>query len=489
MSRYLAFDLGAESGRATIGSLSDGRMTLEVIHRFPNGPVQLGETLYWDEPGLFREIKAGLAACGGEVDSIGIDSWGVDYGLLDRNGELLGNPVHYRDSRTTGMMARVFSRLAREEIYRCTGIQFMQLNTLYQLFSAVERNRPLVEQAACMLCMADLQNYFLCGEKAQEYTLATTTQMYDANRGAWAFEMLQRLGIPTHFLPRIVQPGTVVGRLRENLARESGLKSAAVIAPAAHDTAAAVAAVPAVGDDWLYLSSGTWSLLGVELPKPLITPESCEMNFTNEGGVNGSIRFLRNIMGLWLVQECRRTWEREGNRHDYAELTRLAEQARPFAAVVDPAHGDFLQPGDMPARIADFCRRTGQTPPASKGEIVRIALEGLALAYRQTVEAIAKLTRRTYRVLHIVGGGTQNRLLNRLAADATGLLVKTGPVEATALGNCLVQAMALGHIRNLAEVREVVRRSVDIETYEPCKERGVWEEAYDKFKRICAAGS
>lgn len=486
--RYLAFDLGAESGRAIAGSMVGKKMELDILHRFPNGPVRLGDTLYWDVVGIHRELKVGLSAYaakyGKELASIGSDSWGVDFGLLDRDGALLGNPVHYRDSRTEGMPEAVFKIIPRKEICARTGIQVMQLNTLYQLFSMRKKGSPILDLAETMLCMADLQNYFFSGEKAQEFTLATTTQMYDPQKSDWAVDLLERLGIPTKMLPEIVAPGSVVGTLREYIASECGVSQVPVIAPACHDTAAAVAAVPAEGDDWLYLSSGTWSLLGVELPSPLINDRSIQLNFTNEGGVDGTFRFLKNIMGLWLVQECRRQWEREGTSLDYATLTQMASQAKPFLALIDPNDNSFLAPGDMPTRIAAFCRRTGQTVPSDRGSFVRCALESLALEYRKNIELIQELTGKTFRVLHIVGGGSQNKLLNQFAADATGLLVKTGPIEATAFGNCLMQAIALGDIGSLADAREIVRASIEVETYTPSRDRSAWDEAYHRFQKL-----
>lgn len=486
--RYLAFDLGAESGRAIAGTYADGKMSLDVLHRFPNGPVQVADTIFWDVLGIFRELQAGLSAYGAKygknLDGIGTDSWGVDFGLLGRDGQLLSNPVHYRDARTDGMPEALFKSVPRKTVYGRTGIQVMQINTLYQLYSMVKNGSPLLDLAESMLCMADLQNYFFTGEKAQEFTLATTTQMYDPNASDWATDMLQTLGLPTGILPDVVAPGSMVGNLRVPVAQACGVTSCPVIAPACHDTAAAVAAVPASGDDWLYLSSGTWSLLGAELSDPLINDSTEKANFTNEGGVDGTFRFLKNITGLWIVQECRRQWERAGQSHGYAELTQMAADAPAFKAVIDPADESFLSPGDMPSRITEFCKRTGQAAPESKGEFVRIALESLALVYRRTAATIEKLTGKSFNTLHIVGGGTQNKLLNQFAADATGLVVKTGPVEATAFGNCLMQAIAIGDIGSLAEAREVVQNSVEVDVYEPASDRGKWDDAYAKLVEL-----
>ncbi len=483
---YLAFDLGAESGRAIAGTFEEGRMKLDVLHRFPNGPVQVGETLHWDVLNLHAQIKNGLAACvakyGKDIASMGTDSWGVDFGLLDRDARLIGNPVHYRDSRTDGMPEALFKIVPRKTVFQRTGIQIMQINTLYQLFSMVRANSPLLEIAETFLPMADLQNFFLTGEKVAEFTLATTSQMYDPNLSDWSHETLEAVGIPARLCPDVVAPGSIVGELRDRIAEENGLRSVPVIAPASHDTAAAVAAVPASGDDWLFCSSGTWSLLGAELNEPMIDERTAQLNFTNEGGVDGTYRFLKNLAGLWIVQECKRHWEREGACHDYAELTRLAEDAAPFKAMINPGAEEFLAPGGMPARVVEACTRGGFPAPQTKGEIVRTALESLALIYRETIESVEEVTGKRFGVLHIVGGGTQNTLLNQFVANATGRVVKTGPVEATAFGNCLMQAIALGDIGSLVEAREIVRNSVEVTTHEPGGDRARWEDAYARFQ-------
>lgn len=486
MNRYVAFDLGAESGRVIVGTLQDGRMNLEVLHRFPNGPVQIGETLHWDVLGIHRELKTGLQAYGAkhgrELRSIGCDSWGVDFGLLDRNGALLGNPVHYRDARTDGIPERLFRNVPKKDVFRHTGIQIMQINTLYQLYSMQCSDSPLLPLAETLLPIADLQHYFFTGEKAAEFSLATTTQMYDPTRKEWATDMLQTLGLPVHILPDVIAPGTVLGTLRERIAQECGVRQAGVVAPACHDTASAVAAVPAVGEDWMYLSSGTWSLLGVEVAEPIIEDRSYQLNFTNEGGVDGTYRFLKNIMGLWGVQECKRQWEREGEAMDYNEIVAMAAAADPFHTRIDPGDESFLAPGGMPARIEAYCRERNRPVPPSKGSMIRSLFEGLAMVYRETIEQIESLTGRTYKTLHIVGGGSQNRLLNQFVADCTGKVVQAGPVEATAYGNCLMQAIALGDIGSLAEARAIVRASVACETFEPSADRAVWEERYAGFR-------
>jgi rhamnulokinase len=488
--RYLAFDLGAESGRAIAGTLEDDRMTLDVLHRFPNGPVRLGDTIYWDVLGIHRELKTGLAAYaakyGKEVAGVATDSWGVDFALLDAAGAMLSNPVHYRDARNDGMPEALGALIPIPEVYHRTGIQIMQINTIFQLFSMVKAKSPLLGLADTMLCMADLQNYFLSGARVQEYSLASTTQMLDPHKRRWAKDLLKEAGIPTAMLPDIVEPGTHIGDLLAPIAEECGVAPCPVIASACHDTAAAVAAVPATGDKWLYLSSGTWSLLGAELPEPLVNERTAELNFTNEGGVCNTIRFLKNISGLWLVQQSRATFERQGRVYDYAELTKLAGEAAPLRTLLDPDDPAFGSPGDMPARMAEQCGRTGEPAPDTHGAVIRAALESLALRYRMTIEAIEEVTGRTYDILHIVGGGTQNKLLNQFAADATGKLVEAGPVEATAFGNCLMQAIALGDIVSLADARAIVRNSTEVETYEPSPDRSAWQDAYGRFKETCA---
>lgn len=484
LERFLAFDLGASSGRAVLGTLDSGRLTLDEIHRFPNRPVSVLGTLYWDVLRLFDEMQQALSMYahryGSELGGIGVDTWGVDFGLLDRDGALVGNPVHYRDKRTDGMMEEVFARVPREEVYNHTGIQFMQLNTLYQLFSMVLNKSPLLDVADVLLMMPDLFNYFLTGVKVAEFTEATTTQFYDPRANDWAKSLLEKLNIPTAILPKIVSSGTILGDLSPLVADEAGLTSVPVVAPACHDTGSAVAAVPAKGDDWAYISSGTWSLVGIETPEPIINEQSFQLNFTNEGGIGGTYRFLRNVAGLWLVQECKRIWERDGQSLTYGELTHLAEEARPFVAFIDLDHTSFLNPPDMPAEIVAFCERTGQPKPATQGEIIRCALESLALKYRSVLEMIAQM-RGQIKSIHIVGGGTQNKLLCQFTANATGLPVIAGPVEATAIGNIMVQAIALGHLSSLPEARQLIRKSFDLVEYEP-QEMDAWEEVYLKRK-------
>ena len=482
--KFLTFDLGAESGRAVVGHLDGDRLRLEEIHRFPNGPVQVLDSLHWDVLGLWSDIKHGLGlaakAYGDDLGSIGLDTWGVDFALLAADDTLLGNPYHYRDSRTDGMLEAAFEIMPRAEIYEQTGIQFMQLNSLYQLLAMAKAGAPALATARTLLLMPDLFNFWLCGKKASEFTIVTTSQCYDPRSGNWAWGLLDKLGIPGHIFGEIVPPGTVLAPLRDSVAEETDSGPVPVVASAAHDTASAVAAVPATGGDYIYLSSGTWSLMGVEATEPIINQQSLAYDFTNEGGVNGTFRFLKNIMGLWLVQECRRDWERAGQAYSYDDLTRMAAGAPAFGPLVSLSDSRFLPPGDMPTRIQAFCRDTGQAVPQTKGQIIRCALESLALEYRWVAERLDEIVGRRLPAIHIFGGGSQNRLLNQFAADATDRTVVSGPVEATAIGNILVQALALGHVSSLAEGRALVRQSFKVETYEPANP-APWDEVYQRY--------
>lgn len=488
--RYLAIDLGAESGRVMLGSLEGGNVELEEIHRFRNDPVQMLDTLYWDFPRLWFEIRRGLSMAaertGGEIDAVAVDSWGVDYGLLDSDGRLVGLPVHYRDSRTEGVMEEVFERHSREELFRETGLQFLSLNTLFQLVAHRRRSPRSLDAADRLLLIADLVSYMLTGRAIAERTLASTTQLLSVRTGAWSGEMLRVAGVPERLFPEIVDAGTPIAPVRADIAREAGFRDRPlVIACGAHDTASAVAAVPAAGErDWAFLSSGTWSLMGVELEKPAITPEVLAHNFTNEAGVGRRVRFLRNINGLWMVQECRRAWSRSGEPGpSYDLLTSEAEIAGDAEAFVDPEDPAFFAPDDMPAAIQAYCRRTGQTVPASRGGIVRAVLESLALVYRRTAEEAARLGGRGIGRLHIVGGGSRNALLNQLTANALQAPVLAGPVEATATGNVLVQAIATGAIASLDELRETVRASCEVREYLP-RSAPLWEEKSERFREL-----
>lgn len=479
----LAFDLGAESGRGLVGSFDGDKLQLDVIHRFPNGPVRTLDTLHWDVLRLHGEMLQGMrkaAVESGPIASVGIDTWGVDFGLLGRGGTLLGNPRHYRDPHTEAIMEEAFGRVSRAEIYRQTGIQFMRFNTLFQLLALQRDRSPLLDAAETMLLIPDLFHYWLTGVKANEFTDASTSQMIEPHGRGWARELMRSFGLPGRILGTIIQPGTVLGPLRSAVATAAGMAPIPVIAPATHDTASAVAAVPARGDAWAYISSGTWSLMGAELPSPLVSDKTLQFNFTNEGGVNGTTRLLKNVMGLWLVQECRRAWERDGRSYSYEELMKLAETAPPFAGLVDPDDGSFILPANMPAALADFCRRTGQAAPQEPGPVVRCALESLALRYRWVLDRLEELIGKRLEVIHIVGGGSQNSLLNQLTADACDRPVVAGPVEATAIGNVLLQAIGLGLLKSLDEGREVVRRSFEVRTFTP-QHPARWQEAHERF--------
>ncbi len=483
--RLVAIDLGAESGRAVVGTFDGGHLALEVVHRFANVPVALAGTLHWDFLRLFGDVTAGLrrAASGGPVASIGVDTWGVDFGLLDDRGRLLGNPVHYRDGRTAGMLDEAIATVPRAEIYRATGIQFMPINTLFQLLSMTRAGDPQLRGADRLLMMGDLFAHFLSGSSVAEYTNATTSQCMDPFARDWARPLLERLGIPTGFLPEIVQPGTVLGPLRPDVAADTGLAGARVVAPGSHDTASAVVGAPLADHTTAFLSSGTWSLIGLEVAAPVVSDVTLAANLTNEGGVAGTIRLLRNVMGLWLVQESRRALWPAGDPPSYEELAALAEAAPAFTAFINPDDERFLRPGDVPARVRAFCAETGQPVPRDHGTLIRVILESLALRYAIAVDELARASGHPVRAIHVVGGGSNHRLLCRLTADATGLPVRAGPVEATAIGNLAVQAIAAGALGSVAEARELVARSFPITSYDP---GGDWAEARARFASLIA---
>lgn len=487
MKRFLAIDLGAESGRAILGSLDRGRLELEELHRFLNEPVRLPDGLYWDTFRLFHNICEGLRVAGRErrlkLDGIGVDTWGVDYGLIDAQGELVVNPRHYRDPRNSGMMERTFETVSRETIFEHTGLQFMNLNSLFQLHAVKLAGSPGLGIAARLLFMPDLLSFWLSGVQRNELTIASTSQFYNPAKKRWATELFDLLGIPTRLLGEIVEPGAMLGTLLEPLRDASGLNGVPIYATAAHDTAAAVAAVPATGErPWCYISSGTWSLMGLELDAPVINSRVLDLNFTNEVGVAGKIRFLKNIAGLWIVQECRRAWALEGNQYDYAQLAQLAAQAEPLQAVINP--DEFLDPGHMPERIVAYCQRTGQKAPEAPGQFIRIVLESLALRYRQVLESLESVAGHRIEVIHIVGGGSKNTLLNRFVAEATGRTVVAGPSEATAAGNVLVQAMGAGELSGLAQLRAVIRDSFELQTTPGAGISSGWQDAYDRYRRL-----
>ena len=481
--KILAFDLGAESGRGLIGAFDGERLGLEVVHRFPNGPVETLDSLHWDVLRLYGEMVIGMRkaeAEHGTVASVGVDTWGVDFALLGRGGVLLGNPRHYRDPYTENIMEQAFARVPRTDIFRQTGIQFMRFNSLFQLLAMERERSPLLELAETLLFIPDLFHYWMTGIKVNEYTNASTSQLIHAGTRSWARELIARIGLPDRILGTLVKPGTVLGPLRGGTGSRTGLTGVPVIAPATHDTAAAVAAVPAQGASWAYISSGTWSLMGLEIAQPLTHDQAHAVNFTNEGGVGGTIRLLKNIMGLWLVQECRRAWERGGQEYGYDTLMRLAEEAPPFVSLVNPDDDAFILPANMPLALGDYCRRTRQPVPDDPGPMVRCALESLALKYRWVLERLEELAGRRLDTIHIVGGGCQNSLLCQLTADACQRPVLAGPVEATAIGNVLTQLLGLGLIKTLEEGRAIVRRSFAVTTYEPGRPEP-WEEPYRRF--------
>lgn len=483
-ANYIAVDLGAESGRVMLGRVADGKLSLEQMHRFANGPIQEQDSLRWDFDRLMTEIKTGIGLAARKADSpvkgIGVDTWGVDFGLLGADGRLLEKPYHYRDSRTNGMMDKAFAKMPKREVYENTGIQFMQLNSLYQLLAMRLTNPDTLAKADKLLFMADLFSYFLCGRPFGEYTLASTSQMMDMKTGRWSKAIFKELSLPLEIMPHVTRPGTVVGELTPEVAKEIGCGRIPLIAIGSHDTASAVLGVPGQGDRWAYLSSGTWSLMGVEIPQAIINDKTFAYEFTNEGGVENTIRLLKNIMGLWLVQECKRQWQREGQDLSYGELTKMASRAQPFFGYVDCDNSDFLAPGDMPARINKCLSDTGQKPTQDKGQMVRLVLESLALKYRTVLSAIEDVTGISIETLHIVGGGIQNELLCQFTADATGRKVVAGPVEATASGNILMQAKAAGQLKSIEEARQVVRNSFEMKEYQP-QNVGLWDQQYRRF--------
>ncbi|MCY3945631.1 MAG: rhamnulokinase [Anaerolineaceae bacterium] len=466
----LAIDIGAESGRVMRIGFDGKRFHIDELHRFPNVPVMAGGTLYWDVLRLWHDIQTGIEAAGPGMAGLGIDTWGCDYALLDRDGELLGNPVHYRDSRNEGMSEQVFERVPWRTVYERTGIQFMAPNTLFQLAAMVMSDSWQLANADCFLPFPQLFNYWMTGDRSAEFTHVSTMQIYNPHTKDWDYETLGAIGVPTHIFGDIVPPGTRLGEFR-------GIP---VFAPASHDTGSAVVGVPATRSDFAYLSSGTWSLLGLEIQEPIISEASFAANLTNEGGVEGTFRFLVNVMGLWLVQQCRATWAADGRDLDYGQLTDAARAAPPFVSLIDPDDDLFFAPGDMPARIREYCRAGGQPVPESVGAVLRCINESLALKYRYALDRLIAVSEQAVAQLHIIGGGSQNDLLNQMTADATGLPVVAGPVEATALGNAIVQFIALGEIANVAEARSILASTVGSVTFEPDDDER-WQGAFRRF--------
>jgi rhamnulokinase len=483
---FLAFDIGADSGRAILGWLDKRRLKIKELNRFANGMVFILGHWHWNIYRIFEEVKKGMKLCASHADarpqSIAFDTWGVDFALLARDGSFLGLPYAYRDAGTEGAMEEFFKKVPRHHVYELTGIQFLQFNSLFQLFSMKRDNSPLLEMASDLLFMPDTFNYLFTKEKKTEFTYATTSQLYNPRKKGWDDELFACLGVSKSIMQKIVLPGTVIGRLDKSISQETGIGDIPVIAVASHDTGSAVGAVPAEGEDWAYISSGTWSLMGVETKEPVINEQALELNFTNEGGVGGTFRFLKNITGFWLLQECRRAWAKE-RLLSYDELTEMAASASPFKSLIEPDWCGFLNPPDMPEAIRQFCHKTKQKAPNSSAEFVRCILESLALKYRLTLDQLRKVYPHPIRRIHVIGGGAKNRLLNQFTANATGLPVIAGPVEATAIGNIMVQALALGYFSSHSEMRKVIGQSFELERYE-AQQSKEWNSAYERFKEF-----
>ncbi|MBQ6863131.1 MAG: rhamnulokinase [Clostridia bacterium] len=487
MKRVLAFDFGASSGRAILGKFDGKTIQLEEVHRFTNDPVTVNGTVFWDVLRLFHEVKQGIlkAKQAGGFDSIGVDTWGVDFGLIDKNGYLLENPIHYRDKRTDGMIELACQKMDRDKIYDITGIQFIYFNTLFQLLSLRENRPELLERADKMLFMPDLFNYLLTGNMAAEYSIATTSQLVDLAAHEWSDEIFEKMRFPRDIVCSLVKPGTVVGKLSPALCEELGVPAVDVIAVCGHDTQSAVTAVPTDKKDFAFISCGTWSLFGTELETPILNDKARALNVTNEGGYDYSTAFLKNICGLWLIQESRRQWMREGQEYSYAQLEEMALQCEPFKCFIDPDADDFAPMGNMPERIRDFCRRTGQYVPETVGEVVRCIYESLALKYRHIFRGIEDCTEKKYPHINVVGGGTKDKLLCRMTADSCNTTVYAGPIEATVLGNIAVQLLASGEIKDIAEARNIIAEGEKLICYKP-ENTAVWDAAYEEFKKYLA---
>ncbi len=485
MKQVLAFDFGASSGRAILGSFDGEKITLKEIHRFSNDPVKVGHTFYWDVLRLFHEIKQGIlkAKQYGNIDSIGIDTWGVDFGLIDEKGYLLENPVHYRDERNAGMVEKARKYMSKAEIYDRTGIQFMDFNTLFQLLS-IRLNRPeLLDRTHKLLFMPDLFAYMLTNQMTSEYSIATTSQMVNIDSQKWDTELLDAMKIPSRILCDIVPSGTKTGHIRRSLREELGVDKIPVIAVCGHDTQSAITAIPSESKDFAFISSGTWSLFGTELDEPVVNEKAQKLNVTNEGGYNFTTAFLKNICGLWLIQESRRQWIREGKEYSYAELEKEALGAEPFKCFIDPDAPDFVAMGDMPERVREFCRKTNQYVPETVGEVMRCIYESLAMKYKFVLDGIEDCTNKKYDRIHVMGGGTKDTFLCALTASSCNRTVYAGPIEATVLGNVAVQLMASGDIKDIAEARKIIAKGENLKVYEPV-DADKWEEAYKDFVKI-----
>ena len=485
IKRVLAIDFGASSGRAILGTFDGSKISLEEVHRFSNDPVKIGDTMYWDVLRLFHEIKQGIIKAKeiGSFDSIGIDTWGVDFGLIDEFGCLLENPVHYRDERTKGLIEECAETVPNSEFYGTTGIQFMELNTVYQLY-ALKKYRPhMLERADKILFMPDLFGYLLTGKMTTEYSIATTSQMVDLKTKKWATGLLDRLGIPSRLLCEIVPSGTTLGKVREDICTECGIPATDVISVCGHDTQSAITAIPSEEGDFAFLSSGTWSLFGTELKEPIVDEKSIAMNVTNEGGYDSSVGFLKNIIGLWLIQESRRHWNRHGSSYSYADLEKLALAAEPFKCFIDPDAPEFVPHGNIPERVREYCRKTNQPVPESVGEVMRCIYESLAMKYRLTLDNLEDCTGKAYPAIHVIGGGTKDTLLCQMTASSCNRKVVAGPIEATVLGNICVQLLACGAIENVTEARKIVRESENTAEYLP-ENASEWNAAYERFKAV-----
>ncbi len=484
--KYLAFDLGASSGRGVLGTLKTGIIELKEINRFYNGMTMVLGKYHWDIFRLFDEIKRGIAECAniGEIpESIGLDTWGVDYALLDKQGNFLGIPYAYRDHRTDTAIDELFKIIPREKVYKLTGIQFMQFNTIFQLFAAKRDKLPIMDLATDLLFIPDILNYLLSGVKKSEFTFATTSQLFNPIKDTWEKELFDALEISPDIMQDIVQPGTVIGNLTPDIARETQVPEIKVIAPATHDTGSAIVAIPADDENFAYISSGTWSLMGIESKKPLISEQTLAYNFTNEGGVEKTYRVLKNIMGLWLIQECKRCWDSKNLEFSFSGIVEMAKKENRFKSLVDPDDPVFYNPVDMTKAIAGYCKSNGQPVPDTPGEYSRCVFESLALKYRYVLDSLKAISDKKINKIHIIGGGSKNQLLCQFTANATGLPVVAGPAEGTAIGNIMVQAMGLGHVKSLAEIRQVIKSSFTFQSYNP-ENFEAWDKAYEKFKKL-----
>ena len=485
MKKILSFDFGASSGRAMLAEYSDGKINMQEIHRFSNDTVIVNGTMYWDILRLFFEIKTGItkAVNSGGFDAIGIDTWGVDFGLIDKRGKLIGNPVHYRDTRTEGMLEETFKTVSQDEIYSRTGIQCMRINTLYQLMYLKDHEPEQLENTEKLLMIPDLFAYMLTGEIKEEATIASTSNLFDPYKKDWDRELIKKLGLPEHIFADIIKPGEVYGMLSDEICEELGCEKVPVVAACGHDTASAVVATPSTTDDFVYISCGTWSLFGIESKDPILTAQAAELNFTNEGGYDGTIRFLKNIMGLWLIQESRRQWKREGDDVGFDQLEKEALGAEPFKCFIDVDDPAFETAGNLPKRVVEFCKRTGQYVPQNRGEIMRCIYQSLAMKYKHTFNKLAEMSNKEYHRINILGGGIKDKLLCQMASDACNVQVLAGPSEATVMGNVAVVLAALGELDGLSDIRSAVSNSTKLKEYTP-KDSESWEKAYDDFVKI-----